>query len=118
MSADSNEITSPAIAEVIDISTWEARLNELAAEATDTQIRLPRQLAGRRVNRDEIANAFLTSFEMVGGVPRLSLWADGNYSEFMKIFGRLLPKETLTVHDGKVELVHKIMPSKLDEEVG
>jgi hypothetical protein len=102
-------------AEVIDISTWEARMHELAAEKSDTQIRLPSAIGGRRVNREEIANAFLTSFEMVGGVPRLAYWADQNYGEFVKIFGRLLPKETLTTHNGEIVVKHAVAPSKLDE---
>ena len=101
--------------EIIDISTWEQRLKELAAEESDTQIRLPATIRGRRVNREEIANAFLTSFELVGGVSRLSLWADGNYTEFVKIFGRLLPKETLTTHNGEITVRHAVPPSALDE---
>ena len=102
-------------AEVIDISTWERRLTEVAAENTDSQIRLPREVKGRKVNREEVANAFLMSFEMVGGVPRLAQWADENYSDFMKIFGRLLPKESVTMHDGEVTVKHAVAPSKLDE---
>ena len=105
-------------AEIIDISTWERKLNELAAEESTSQIRLPAKLQGRKVHREEVANAFLTSFELVGGTPRLALWADANYGEFVKIFGRLLPKETFTTHDGEVKLVHAVAPSPLDLETG
>ena len=104
--------------EVIDISTWKHKLNQLAAEGSDTQIQLPKALAGRRVDRQEVANAFLTSFELVGGVPRLALYADSHYDEFIKIFGRLMPKETLTVHDGEIVIKHAIAPSALDDETG
>lgn len=97
------------------VAEWERKLDLLAAETSDQQIALPKKIQGRRVNREEIANAFMTSFELVGGTPRLALWADGNYGEFVKIFGRLLPKETMTVHEGKIELVHSVPPSKLDE---
>ena len=101
--------------EVMDLSTWEGKLQDLAAEESDTQIRLPARTKGKRVNREEIAHALVTSFELVGGVPRLAYWADANYGEFMKIMGRLLPKESIQVHDGEVRLVHAVPPSKLDE---
>jgi hypothetical protein len=102
--------------EVMDLSTWEGKLQELAAEPTDAQIRLPARTNGKRVNREEIAHALVTSFELVGGVPRLAYWADANYGEFMKIFGRLLPKESIQTHNGEVKLVHAVPPSKLDEQ--
>jgi len=100
--------------EVISIAEWESRLNELALETSATQIRLPKTLAGKRVNREEIANAFLVSFEMIGGVPRLASWADSHYSEFVKVFGRLLPKETLTTHDGEITVKHVVPKTGLD----
>ena len=103
-------------AEIIDLSTWQQRFNELANEQDidAPAIRLPRK-NGKRVNRADIEAAFVNAFEMVGGVPRLALYADANYGEFIKIFGRLLPKESLQVHDGEIRLVHAIAPSKLDE---
>lgn len=111
-------VEAPVEGELIDISTWQQKLARLATEQKQDQISLPRTLAGRRVNREEIANAFLVSFELIGGVPRLALWADEHPSEFFKIFGRLLPKEVLTTHDGVVTIKHAIQPSKLDDEHG
>lgn len=102
----------------LQVADWQSKLIQLASEPTDAQIRLPSNLQGRKVKREEIANAFLTSFELMGGVPRLAVWADKNYGDFMKIFGRLLPKETLTVHDGEVVFKHVVPTSPLDDEMG
>jgi hypothetical protein len=35
--------------------------------------------------------AFKDAFEMVGGVPRLAHWADGNYGRFLALFSKTLP---------------------------
>jgi hypothetical protein len=115
MTTDNTTEEQELTGEVMDLSTWERKFELLAAETDQGQIRLPTQLKGKRVNREEIAMAFLTSFEMVGGVPRLALWADANYTEFAKILGRLLPKESLVVHDGELVVKHAIQPSKLDD---
>lgn len=107
---------SEPTAELIDISTWQQRLEDLAheQEVDAPQIRIPKALRGR-VNREEIASAFLQSFNMIGGIPRLAMWADEHPTEFYRIFGRLLPKESLTTHDGEIRLVHSVPPSRLDD---
>ncbi len=35
--------------------------------------------------------AMQEAFELVGGVPRLAIWADHNYTEFAKIMGKQMP---------------------------
>ena len=46
-------------------------------------------------SRQEICNAFIETFELVGGVPRLALWANDpeNYKDFLNLLMRLAPKE-------------------------
>jgi len=49
----------------------------------------------RRPTRKEVEAAFVETFELVGGVPRLAMWAnkEGNYGDFLKLYARLIPKE-------------------------
>jgi len=44
----------------------------------------------RVVGRKRVEKAFLTAFELIGGVPRLVLWADQNPTEFYKLYGRMI----------------------------
>jgi hypothetical protein len=37
------------------------------------------------------AKAFQQAFEMIGGVPRLALWADQNPGKFYQIYSKLVP---------------------------
>ena len=45
----------------------------------------------REVSRKRVAAAFGDAFELIGGVPRLALWANANETEFYKLFAKLLP---------------------------
>ncbi len=47
-------------------------------------------------SRKQIEQAFLETFELVGGVPRLALWANDpkNYAQYLKLLMALAPKET------------------------
>jgi hypothetical protein len=51
----------------------------------------------RIYSRKQIEQAFLETFELIGGVQRLTLWAhrEENYHEFLKLMMRLAPKEML-----------------------
>jgi hypothetical protein len=44
----------------------------------------------RSVGRRAVERAFLNAFELIGGVPRLVLWADAHPGDFYKLYGRLL----------------------------
>lgn len=46
----------------------------------------------RRVSRKHLESAFLTSFELIGGVPRLALWADQNPTQFYQLISKLFPQ--------------------------
>lgn len=57
------------------------------------QARLPIPRSGR-FSRGDVVNAFASAFELIGGVPRLALWANQNPTEFYKLFGKMLPSAT------------------------
>jgi hypothetical protein len=48
-------------------------------------------------SRKEIEQAFIETFDLIGGIPRLALWANNeeNYGEFLKLLMRLAPKDVL-----------------------
>lgn len=48
--------------------------------------KLPPQLKGQKA-----ANAFQQAFELIGGVPRLALWADKNPSAFFALYSKMIP---------------------------
>lgn len=72
----------------------------------------------RGVKRQEIVNAFQEAFELIGGVPRLAVWAHDNPTDFYKLYGKLLPAgSTLDVNvTGQLFLRPALPPSPLDGE--
>ena len=48
--------------------------------------RTPRELKGKKA-----ADAFQQAFDMIGGVPRLALWADKNPTAFFALYSKLIP---------------------------
>ncbi len=48
----------------------------------------------RIASRKQIEQAFLDTFEMIGGVPRLAIWANDpkNYKVFLNLLAKLFPK--------------------------
>ena len=76
-------------------------------EGLDHHVELLNRLSERRLrqatspnvqhirSRKEIEQALLETFDLVGGIPRLALWANDpeNYGEFLKLLLKLAPKE-------------------------
>lgn len=50
----------------------------------------------RIYSRKNIEQAFLETFELVGGIPRLAIWANDpeNYGTFLQLMMKLAPKES------------------------
>jgi len=104
----------------------------------DFDVALQRQLSERQrkknsnvervFSRRQIEQAFIESFEMIGGVPRLALWANEpeNYGEFLKLLMRLAPKEAAASMAGQVleyrslvppSPLNRVMPQQEGEDV-
>jgi len=86
---DDSPIT-PSIAEV------EENLNQLAVAAT-----LPSYTKAKNVRLQ-----FQHAFELIGGIPRLAMWAHQHPTQFYQLYSKLIPAQ-VTGHDGgaiKVEL--------------
>jgi hypothetical protein len=63
------------------------------------------RLKRQTTDRAKIIQLFTDSFEMIGGVPRLAIWADANPGDFFKLFGRLLPASSSQELDGPQEII-------------
>ncbi len=75
--------------ELIQRAPWEETLTGLANSDTK-QLRVPRS---KDVRRAQVVNAFMDAFQLIGGTPRLALWADENPTEFYRLYSKLMPKE-------------------------
>ena len=65
-------------------------LSELA-DLRQVRVAVPRN---PKFSRADVVSAFQSAFELIGGTPRLALWANENPTEFYKLFGKLLPSAT------------------------
>lgn len=72
----------------------------------DLQMLLSRGLHGTRAPRalrtKRAASAFAQAFELIGGVPRLALWADRNPDKFYPLFARLIPQPAQSPNDAPI----------------
>lgn len=93
----------------------------------DFELALRRQLSRRQqlsdagvasiVSRKQIETAFLETFELVGGVPRLAEWANEpeNYGEFLQLLMKLAPKETMEKGGQVIQWRSNVPQSPLNE---
>ena len=68
----------------------------LQQQLTERQRRKDARTGVERIfSRKQIEQAFIESFEMVGGIPRLAIWAnkEENYGQFLNLLMRLAPKD-------------------------
>ncbi len=79
----------------------------------------PLPLLSKRIdgfNRQDVVNAFARSFEMIGGVQRMALWADANPDKFYPLYSRLLPSTAIQIGIANATIIqHAIPPSDLDK---
>lgn len=61
----------------------------------DLDLLLRKGLYGAKTPKDllkqKAADAFQSAFDLIGGVPRLALWADKNPSAFYALYSKLIP---------------------------
>jgi hypothetical protein len=65
--------------------------------------------------RTKVGEAFQEVFELVGGVPRLALYADENYGDFLRHYSKMIPRDVDMKHSGTINIVPALPPSPLDE---
>jgi hypothetical protein len=109
----SGENQTAQSSELIVREPWEERLQELA-NSPGTTVRVPRT---PDLKRTQVVDAFLDAMQLIGGTPRLALWANENPTEFFKLYAKLAPRqlEQETKHDGGIKIVHVLPRGKLDQ---
>jgi hypothetical protein len=70
----------------------------------------------RLYSRRALEQGFLECFELVGGVPRLAIWANDpkNYTEFLKLLMKFAPKEAERAAGSVINYVSSIPQSELN----
>lgn len=73
----------------------------------------------KRFDRQLFLEAMQEAYEQIGGVRRLTLWADKNETEFFRLFAKTIPQAQLLDIQGKFQM--QILPalpmSPLDDDV-
>ena len=74
------------------ISEFDQIVNQNLAERK----RLANSSVQKLYSRKAMEQGFLECFELIGGVPRLALWANdpANYGDFLKLLMKFTPKDT------------------------
>ena len=90
-------------------------LQPLHSLANNEKIVVPRD---PNFSRKDVVNAFQSAFDLIGGVPRLALWADVNQTDFYKMYSKLIPTGASSalgeVQDLRIAM--HIVPGPLDKE--
>lgn len=78
--------------------------------------RLSHSSVQRLYSRKEMEQGFLECFELVGGVPRLAIWAnnEANYGEFLKLLMKFAPKEASDAAGATINFLSSIPESPLN----
>jgi len=89
-------------------------LRPLNSIAAGNSVRVPRN---PHFTRKDVVMAFQSAFELIGGVPRLALWANENESDFYKLYSRLLPSQSSSAlgESNTLRIEMAIRPGALDE---
>ena len=122
-SSDGTSDTSPIagkleLAEEIPEETTQSLsldMEPLVSLSNGKTIRVPKN---PHFTRKDVVQAFQSAFELIGGVPRLALWANDNQSDFFKLYARLLPAQSSSAlgEANVLRIEMSIARSPLDEQ--
>lgn len=77
---------------VTDMTEFADNLSEQALSLIQFAVRQKGTTKARRPeNRNNIIKQFEDTFHLIGGVPRLALWADQNPTQFFLLYSKLIP---------------------------
>jgi hypothetical protein len=73
----------------------------------------------RKFDRMVFTEAMMEAFEQIGGVRRLTLWADKNTTEFYRLLKATIPQAQLLDIQAKfqMQILPALAPSPLDDEI-
>lgn len=99
--------TDPALKQFIDDDGF-GKMGETFAELAESGKSLTR-LPQRSFSRRRVLEAIDEAFQLIGGVPRLAIWAHVNPTEFYKLWGKTIPASSQLEVMGKLQ--HVILPA-------
>ena len=88
-----------------------------AFEIIETRAAIPSGVSRKNdgFSRQDVVNAFQRAFTMIGGVQRLSLWANQNPDKFYPLYAKLMPSTSINIGDNSVvQIIHALAPTELD----
>ncbi len=90
---------------------WESTMTRVAKP--HTKLVIPRD---KDMSRKKVVAAFTDAFELMGGVPRLALWADKHPTDFYKLYARRLPSQASSAlgETNEVTIKHILPRGSLD----
>ena len=93
-----------------------ADMEETFSHLAQPESKLPRfRNSADGFNRQKVVAAFHEAFQLIGGVNRLTMWANANPGEFYKLYTKLMPASTINIGVGeRVIIEHAIGPTALD----
>lgn len=73
----------------------------------------------KKFERDRFVNAMNEAFELIGGIPRLAIWADSNPTEFYRLYSKTIPQASLLDIQGRMsmQILPAIPRSGLDDPI-
>jgi hypothetical protein len=78
---------------------------------------IPSQYQFSLRDRRFVENAFNATFDLIGGVPRLAIWADQNPGEFFKLYAKMMPEaeKANQALNAQINITNHIPRSALDD---
>lgn len=71
-------------------------------------------------NRMDVVQAFNNAFQIMGGVPRLALWANQNPDKFYPLYAKLMPSTSVNIstEGNRLIIEHATPTTPLDDFTG
>lgn len=99
----------------LEVLDWDTVMHRIANKGDPgKKLVIPRN---KEFSRKDVVQAFQDAFELIGGTPRLALWAHANEGDFFKLYSRLLPSQASSALGEANEMVirHVLPKGPLDE---
>lgn len=103
---------------VFDDTLYSEQMHEVLsdeAKKARSMVKAPRA----KFDRYRFLDAMAEAYEQLGGVNRLTLWGDKNYTEFVRLFARTIPQTQMIDLQAKLDMriLPALAPSPLDDDV-
>ena len=111
----------PADTKEPDVVVRYEGLGDLLSDHGKASRRLAQAInAPKAPRKQRFLSAMDDTFDLIGGVPRLAVWADQNPDEYYKLYAKTLPTQIQASIEGKLQHIIRpaLPPSALDATEG